>query len=269
LLVVSKKNKVDSSLEHRLILGMRVDATSYTDATRRIIAWARARESRYVCISNVHMVMESYDAEKFRDLVNKADLVTPDGMPLVWALKRMGVTRATRVYGPDLTLHVCEAAARESVKIGLYGGTAESLRGFVEFLENRFAGIQIVCSVAPPFRPLSADEDEAYTRQLKDSGAQIVLVGIGCPKQEFWMAEHKERLRAVLLGVGAAFDFHSGKVRQSPRLLQRMGLEWAFRLMMEPKRLWRRYARNNPRFVGLLLLQLATAKRHQAFFDEA
>jgi N-acetylglucosaminyldiphosphoundecaprenol N-acetyl-beta-D-mannosaminyltransferase len=210
------------------------------------------------------MVMESYVAAEFRALVNKADLVTPDGMPLVWALKKLGVPDATRVYGPDLTLHVCEAAARAGIKIGLYGGTAESLSGFVDFLKRRFQGIEIVCSIAPPFRPLEPDEDANYTRQLAESGAQIVLVGIGCPKQELWMAEHRERLQAVLLGVGAAFDFHSGRVRQSPRVLQRMGLEWAFRLAMEPKRLWKRYARNNPRFVGLLLLQMAGGKRRHA-----
>ncbi|WP_034388770.1 WecB/TagA/CpsF family glycosyltransferase [Deinococcus sp. YIM 77859] len=243
----------------RHILGMRVDATSYPDATRRILAWAQAGEARYVCVANVHMTMEAHDSRDFQNVVNGAALVTPDGMPLVWALRALGVADASRVYGPTLTLHVCEAAAREGVPIALYGGTPENLETFARVLRARYPGIRLVCLIAPPFRPLTPEEDERYTRQIVDSGARIVFVGIGCPKQERWMAEHTRRIPAVLLGVGAAFDFHSGHVRQAPRLLQNLGLEWLFRLAMEPRRLWKRYAKHNPRFVALFLRQLTTA----------
>lgn len=249
------------TLKSRSILGMRVDATSYDDATARIIHWAQAGESRYVCASNVHMVMESHDSSEFKSVVNGASLVTSDGVPLVWALKMLGVSEASRVYGPTLTLHVCEWAAREGLPIALYGGTPESLEAFAQVLHHRYPGIQLPCQIAPPFRVLTAEEDEAYTRQIVDSGARIVFVGIGCPKQERWMAAHAGRIPAVMLGIGAAFDFHSGRVRQAPAPIQRLGLEWLFRLIMEPKRLWKRYAKHNPRFVALFMQQLLTSKR--------
>jgi N-acetylglucosaminyldiphosphoundecaprenol N-acetyl-beta-D-mannosaminyltransferase len=240
----------------RAILGMRVDVTTYADATARIMDWARSAQSRYVCASNVHMVMETNDSAEFRDVVNGADLVTSDGVPLVWALKALGVPQAERVYGPTLMLHVCEAAARDGVPIALYGGTSESLEEFVLFLHTNYPGIEIACLIAPPFRPPTPEEDAMYTQQIVDSGARIVFVGIGCPKQERWMAAHTDRLDAVLLGMGAAFDFHSGRVRQAPAAMQRLGLEWLFRLIMEPRRLWKRYAKHNPRFVGKFALQL-------------
>ncbi|AIZ46336.1 UDP-N-acetyl-D-mannosaminuronic acid transferase [Deinococcus radiopugnans] len=247
---------MNSPLTSRSILGMRVDVTTYADATARIMAWAQAAQSRYVCASNVHMVMETNDSAEFRDVVNGADLVTSDGVPLVWALKALGVPQAERVYGPTLMLHVCEAAAREGVPIALYGGTSESLEEFVLFLHTNYPGIEIACLIAPPFRPPTPEEDALYTQQIIDSGARIVFVGIGCPKQERWMAEHTAQLDAVLLGMGAAFDFHSGRVKQAPAAMQRLGLEWLFRLIMEPRRLWKRYAKHNPRFVGKFLLQL-------------
>jgi N-acetylglucosaminyldiphosphoundecaprenol N-acetyl-beta-D-mannosaminyltransferase len=236
-------------LEHRSILNMRVDATSYFDATERIVSWAKDAQSEYVCVANVHMAMEVYDDPNFAELVNKAALVTPDGMPLVWGLRALGLQDASRVYGPTLTLHVCEAAAQLGIPIGLYGGTPESLVAFTQFLSGRFSGIRVVCQIAPPFRPLTPTEDAAYTQQITESGARILLVGIGCPRQERWMANHWQQIPAVMLGVGAAFDFHSGRVKQAPSWLQKVGLEWVFRLFMEPKRLWKRYFKHNPRFV--------------------
>lgn len=243
-------------MKHRLIIGSRIDATTYAGATAQILAWAGEGGVRRVHAANVHMVMEGVDDSAFRQVTNTADLVTSDGMPLVWALKLLGVPEAERVYGPTLTLHVCEAAARQGVPIGLYGGTPESLHDFKAFLHHEFPGIRVACAIAPPFRPLTAEEDEGYTREIVESGARILFVGIGCPKQEWWMYAHRDRLPLVMLGVGAAFDFHSGRVRQAPGPLQRLGLEWLFRLVMEPRRLWKRYARQNPRFVLLFARQL-------------
>lgn len=242
-------------LDHRYILGMRVDATSYSDATQFIIVWAKTGKSCYVCAANVHMTMETHDNSEFAHVVNGAALVTADGVPLVWALRGLGVKGASRVYGPTLTLHVCEASAQERIAIGLYGGTSESLAAFVAFLQKRFPGILVVCQIAPPFRPLTAEEDAAFTKQIVDSGAQILFVGIGCPRQELWMAAHQDHIPAVMLGVGAAFDFHSGRVKQAPSWIQRMGMEWVFRFLMEPRRLWKRYLKHNPRFVMLFALQ--------------
>lgn len=248
-------------LASRSVLGMRVDATSYDDASRRVVQWAQERRPAYVCVSTVHMVMESFDSETFRGMVNGADLVTPDGRPLVWALRAFGVKGVSQVRGTDLTTRVVERAAREGVPIGLYGGTPELLESFVGVLERRFPGVRVVCTIAPPFRPLTPEEDAAVTREIAESGARILFVGIGCPKQERWMSEHKGRFSAVMLGVGAAFDFHTGQVRQAPSWMQTAGLEWVFRLIMDPRRLWKRYAKHNPRFVGLLVLQLLGLRR--------
>jgi N-acetylglucosaminyldiphosphoundecaprenol N-acetyl-beta-D-mannosaminyltransferase len=205
--------------------------------------------------------METYDCVTLRQGANDADLVTPDGRPLLWALKALGVKDVSQVRGTDLMTHVIERATRENVPIGLYGGTPESLEILVEVLQARFPGIQIACRISPPFRPLTLEEDEAVTREIVASGARILFVGIGCPKQEKWMFEHKGRIPAVMLGVGAAFDFHAGRVRQAPRWTQAAGLEWLYRLLMDPRRLWKRYAKNNPRFAGLLFLQLLRLRR--------
>lgn len=249
-----------ADLACRRIVGMRVDATSFADATERICAWAKEGRSSYVAVANVHMTMEAHDSPEFAKVVERADLVTPDGMPLVWALKALGVGGATRVNGPALTLHICEAAEREGLPIAMYGGTPESLADFCAFLGRRYPRLQIVCSIAPPFRPPTDEEDLADTDAIVSSGAKILFVGIGCPKQENWMSAHRGRIPAAMIGVGAAFDFHSGRVRQAPKLLQRAGLEWAFRLVMEPRRLFRRYALHNPRFIALAGAQLLRSR---------
>ena len=248
-------------LQQRYVLGQRLDATDYADATARVVDWANRGESRYVCLSNVHMVMQGWDNPNFRQIINAADLITTDGVPLVWCLRALGLPLAERVYGPDLTLHVCAAAAQQQLAIGLYGGTAQSLKEFAAMLQSRFPAIEIACSIAPPFRPLTAAEDATYTKQLSESGARILFVGIGCPKQEIWMSEHRGRLNMPMLGVGAAFDFHAGRVKQAPACLQAVGLEWLFRLLMEPRRLWRRYAWHNPRFVLFFIEQLLRGRR--------
>ena len=249
-------------IDQRQILSTRIDATTYRDATRRISKWARAGESRYVCVTSVHGVIEAHETPALRSVWDESDLNTPDGMPLVWGLRALGIPEAERVYGPDLTLHVCRAAAREGIPIGLYGGTPESLDDFSSFLEQTFPGINVACQISPPFRPLSDAEDAQYVRQIKESGARILLVGIGCPKQEKWMADHKDRLQTVMIGVGAAFDFHSGRVPQAPDFMQKIGLEWLFRLFSEPRRLWSRYLRIVPRFLGAFGKQLI---RHYLF----
>jgi N-acetylglucosaminyldiphosphoundecaprenol N-acetyl-beta-D-mannosaminyltransferase len=240
------------TLNSRFILGTRIDSTSYFDATTRVLAWARAPESRYVCVSNVHVTMESYDSPEYRAIVNGADLVTPDGMPLVWALRLFGVAGPTRVYGPTLTVHVLERAAKDGVAVGFYGSSPEVMDRMLEACRNRFAGLHVTYAHSPPFRKLTTEEDAAVVRDINSSGTRILFVGLGCPKQERWMASHKGSIHAVMLGVGAAFDFIAGVKPQAPAWMQSVGLEWLFRLATEPRRLWRRYAYHNPRFVALL-----------------
>jgi len=191
---------------HRLIVGMRVDAMTYPSAVARVMAWARRGESRSVCVGTVHMVMEAHDDPAFKEVVNGADLVTSDGMPLVWGLRRLGLPEASRVYGPDLTPLVCEAAASEGIPVGFYGGTQEALDRLVAWLRERYPALKVVYTHSPPFRPLTGEEDQEVVEAITASRARIVFVGLGCPKQERWMASKRGHVPCVMLGVGAAFD---------------------------------------------------------------
>lgn len=257
------------SLECRYVLGMRVDATTYRDATERVLRWARARESRYVCVATVHMVMEAHNSSEFRQMVNRADLVTPDGMPLVWGLQLLGIRRAMRVYGPDLTPCLLERAAAEGIPVGFYGGASHALDRLACVLAQRFPGLRVAFLKSPPFRPPTPEEDAADVEHINQSGTRILLVGLGCPKQERWMAEHGGRVQAPMVGVGAAFDFLAGTKSQAPRWMQTSGLEWLFRLCTEPRRLWRRYLIHGPRFVGLFGLQLLGLRRFETTNDSS
>jgi N-acetylglucosaminyldiphosphoundecaprenol N-acetyl-beta-D-mannosaminyltransferase len=177
----------------------------------------------------------------------------------VWALRALGASSAQRVYGPDLTPWICAEAVRQNVAVGFYGGTPEVLQTLSRRLRERFPGLRIDFQFSPPFRPLDAQEDEDLVARINASGVRILFVGLGCPKQERWMAEHHGRIDCVMVGVGAAFDFLAGHKRQAPPALQRIGMEWLFRLAVEPKRLWKRYLHNNPRFVLLFATQLLRA----------
>lgn len=246
----------------RLILGTRVDGTSYTEATQQILAWALRGESRSVYAANVHTVMEAYDHPAFRAMVNECDLVTPDGMPLVWSLRWQGIRDASRVYGPDLTPYVLKAAEEQGVAVGFFGGSREVLALLLKRVKADFPQLRIVYRDAPPFRPLTKQEDEQVVRSIAESGAKILFVGLGCPKQERWIAEHRGRIPAVMLGVGAAFDFLAGCKPQAPHWMQSAGLEWVFRFVTEPRRLWKRYTKHNPRFVWLMAGQMLRAMAH-------
>jgi N-acetylglucosaminyldiphosphoundecaprenol N-acetyl-beta-D-mannosaminyltransferase len=240
----------------RVIVGIRVDGTSYQHAARRVISWARAGESRYVAVATVNNVMEAYDSPEFRRIMNEADLVTPDGMPLVWGLRLLGIPAATRVYGPELTPVLLRAAEENGLPVGFYGATPEVLALLLARLRHRFPQIRINYAYAPPFRPLAAEEDASIVGEIERAGVRILFVGLSTPKQERWMAAHRGRIPAVMIGVGAAFDFLAGVKPQAPRWMQRSGLEWLFRLATEPRRLWRRYLKHNPRFAWLFAKQV-------------
>jgi N-acetylglucosaminyldiphosphoundecaprenol N-acetyl-beta-D-mannosaminyltransferase len=246
--------------ERRTILGIGVDATSYEDATARVMEWARRGESRMVCLGVVASVMEARESARYRAALESADLVTADGMPLVWMLRGLGAKPANRVYGPDLTLAVLEAAQASGIAVGFYGSTEEVLTRLMENLRARFPRLEVAYREAPPFRALAAEEDESVVRAMQGSGARILFVGLGGAKQDLWMAEHRGRVAAVMLGVGAAFDFLAGTKAQAPRWMQGAGLEWLFRLATEPRRLWRRYLRHNPRFAWLAMKQILGAR---------
>ena len=244
----------------RYILGMRVDASNYDKAASRIVEWGRRRESRYVCIAAVNNVVEAHKRPEYREIMNQSDFTTSDGMPLVWGLRKLGIPEATRVYGPDLTPVICEHAARAGVGVGFYGGTPEVLDDLVSSLIKRFPALRVTYRWAPPFRPLTDEEEAEFVNAVNESGTGVLLVGLGAPKQEQLMARLRGEIAATMVGVGAAFDFLAGKKRQSPPWMQRAGLEWLFRLVTEPKRLWRRYLLGNPRFAVLFAAQLVAQK---------
>jgi N-acetylglucosaminyldiphosphoundecaprenol N-acetyl-beta-D-mannosaminyltransferase len=246
------------------ILGVGVSAINIEMAIQAIEDWMVLDSRRYICVTGVHGIMESRRSPVVRRVHNGADLVTPDGMPLVWLLWAHGYTHADRVYGPDLMLAVFNHPHLRRFRHFLYGTTDRTLDRLRLSLRERFPGANIVGAFSPPFRPMSPDETTAANVAINTTAPDIVWVGLSTPKQEVWMAEQRPHLNAkVLIGVGAAFDFHAGMVRQAPRWLQRGGLEWLFRLAVEPRRLGRRYLVNNPSFVANVFLQ----ELHLARFD--
>jgi N-acetylglucosaminyldiphosphoundecaprenol N-acetyl-beta-D-mannosaminyltransferase len=238
------------------VVSCRVDATNYEEATRLILDAARHSKRGYVCAANVHMIMEAHDDPSFARVIDGASLVTPDGMPLVWVMKALGREDQRRVYGPTLMLELLEGAARNDLPVGLLGGTPRVLEKLAARMRARYLGLRIAFAESPPFRSLSKDEDDRLVSRIDGSGARLLLVALGCPKQERWMATHADRVRPIMIGVGAAFDLHAGTLRQAPAFLQACGLEWAFRLAMEPRRLLMRYAKHNPRFFYLASRQV-------------
>jgi len=251
---------LEQSMESRFIVGMRVDATSYREASDRIMSWAKNGESRMVCAASVNNVMETRESDDFLDVMNRADLVTPDGMPLVWALKLLGVKGPTRTYGPTLTQILLDRAEVAGVPVGFYGGSPQVLDDLLEVAWRRWPELKVTYAHSPPFRELTPEERQREVAEINASGARLLFVGIGSPKQDRWMDSNKNQIGAVMLGVGAAFDFIAGVKKQAPSILQRLGLEWLFRLLSEPRRLWRRYLVRNPRFVYLFGLQYVRAK---------
>jgi len=247
-------------LESRHILNVRVDATTYADATALVLTWARDSRSCYVCLATVNAIMEAHASNEYQRVMREADLVTSDGMPLVWLLRWLGIPRATRVYGPDLMPIVLAAATEAGIPVGFYGGSEPGLAKLLDRVGRRFPRLKIAYASAPAFRQLTQPEDEAVTRAIEDAGVRILFVGLGGAKQDYWMHAHHGRVSAVMLGVGAAFDFLAGTKPQAPRWMQQRGLEWLFRLTQEPKRLWKRYLVTNSTFVYLMTRRMVLGK---------
>ncbi len=241
------------------VLGVPLAVSDYEQVLDWMEAMIAAGSRGYVTAAAVNLVMSAREDPATAAAVAGATLATPDGMPLVWALRALGNPAATRIYGPDLMAAFCDRAARGGIPIYLYGGRdAGALALLQARLRERFPGLNIAGAHSPPFRPLSEQEKADDAARIDASGAAVVWVGTGQPKQEKWMHEMRPRLAAPLLvGVGAAFDFHAGLVSQAPRWMQRSGLEWAYRLSREPRRLWRRYARYNPLFLAGFAAQYA------------
>lgn len=245
------------------VLDVNVASSNYDDVVQKCVKWAYDGQSHCLTFAAVHMLMESHDKPDFRQKLNSLDMVNPDGMPVVWALRALGNRNASRVYGPDATVHLLRAAAERGIPVGFYGGSQATLDKLVSEVKANYPGIQIRYAFSPPFRKLTQEEDDQIVKEINDSGARFLFVGLGCPKQEEWVFAHRDRVPAVLLAVGAAFDFLAGTKPQAPRWMMRNGLEWLFRLGCEPRRLFGRYFKHNPRFIALVARQWMSG-RHPA-----
>jgi N-acetylglucosaminyldiphosphoundecaprenol N-acetyl-beta-D-mannosaminyltransferase len=237
-----------------------IDAVTWDEALGRITNWGAAHESRYVCICNVHSVVTTTRDVEFKIAVNNSDMATPDGAPVAWTLRRLGHPSQERINGPDLMMKYLKEAERLGQVVFFYGSTESTLKKLQQQLAIEFPSLQIGGTYSPPFRPMSLDEDEQIVEMINSSGANVVFIGLGCPKQEKWMAEHRGRINAVMIGVGAAFDYHAGVIKRAPLWWQRNGLEWLYRLGSEPRRLFKRYMVTNTLFIVGLLRQFVMAK---------
>ncbi len=245
------------------VVALRVNVCDYDSAIARVAELVKRQNGGYVCVSTVHMVMEGYDNPNYAAQVNAADLITPDGMPLVWMQKLQGIKQASQVRGTTLMMKLFAFAESNNLTVGFYGGQQKVLDEISVRLKKDYPKLKISYSFSPPFKPLTDARDAEITENIKNSDMDILFVGLGCPKQERWMAEHKNKLPSVMLGVGAAFNFYAGRVSESPEWMSKIGFEWFYRLLQEPKRLWRRYLILNPRFVWLAMLQLSGLKKFE------
>ena len=243
------------------VISMILDITNIKSVISNVELLLKEGVASYICVSNVHMCMEVFDSQRFADIVNNADLVIPDGRPIFWAQKLLGHKNAEQVRGQDIMNELCSVSGVKKLNIGLYGGSSDALLAqVITKLMQSYPDINITFSYSPPFRPLTTSEDENIISKINESEVNVLFVGIGCPKQEIWMAEHKQHLNCVMLGVGAAFDFIAGSKNHAPSWMQKFGLEWLFRLCSEPRRLWKRYLKQNPRFIYHFMKQLIKYK---------
>jgi N-acetylglucosaminyldiphosphoundecaprenol N-acetyl-beta-D-mannosaminyltransferase len=245
------------------VLGAFIDALTWDEALARISAWAAARESRYVCLSNAHAVVTTTQDKNFLRIVNEADMATPDGMPVAWMLRRLGFREQRRISGPNLMWRYLALAESRRDTVYFYGSSDATLILLSEKLRAAFPGLGIAGAYSPPFRPLTEEEDAEIVARINGSGAGAVFVSLGCPKQEKWMAAHRGRIRAVMCGVGAAFEFHAGVINRAPVWMQNCGLEWLYRLCSEPRRLWKRYLITNTLFVAGAVRQLLSSRSRE------
>ena len=247
------------------LLGVRVHAVQIPDAVSQMQHWIEERQAcHYVAVTGMHGVMEAQHDPAFKQILNTADLVVSDGMPLVWAGRRYGCPMKRRVYGPELMMTFCQQTAEKGYRHYFYGGAEGVPEHLAETLSRRFPGFQVAGCYSPPFRPLTEAEDAEIVERINGSGADILWVGLSTPKQEKWMYTHRDRLRVpVLMGVGAAFDLNTGRLTQAPAWMREHGMEWFFRLMMEPRRLWKRYLVLGPKFAWNVSLEMLKLKQYQ------
>lgn len=242
--------------EHFAVLKTDISHVSWDEAIQTVQDWGQQHASRYVCICNVHSVVTAARDQEFNRVLNHADMATPDGAPIAWALRHGGLTTQERINGPDLMWRYLKRAEEIGQSPFFYGSNDATLQKLIDAIHASFPRLHIAGSHAPPFRSLTPEEDEMDIHHINQSGAHVVFVGLGCPKQEHWMAAHRGQINAVMIGVGAAFDYHAGTIKRAPLSWQRNGFEWLHRLLSEPRRLFKRYLITNTLFIVGLSRQL-------------
>jgi N-acetylglucosaminyldiphosphoundecaprenol N-acetyl-beta-D-mannosaminyltransferase len=247
-------------MQSKKLISLQISLGSYASFVDKLIALATTRQSDYICVANVHMLVEAYHSPAFADIVNQATLVTPDGKPLTWALKILYGIHQERVAGMDLLPDLLAAAETKKIPVGFYGGTEALLQKTDEQLKIKFPNLSIAKMYSPPFRPLNPDEENSVIQMLNDSGAAIIFVALGCPKQEKWMASMYGKINAVMIGIGGALPVLAGLQKRAPRWMQHVGLEWLYRLGQEPGRLLKRYASTNSLFIYLVMKEKFRSK---------
>lgn len=238
------------------LIGTSITALDFDAQIDLIIQWAQGRVSKSVCVANVHMLVEAHRNSAFAKVMERADLVTPDGMPLVWMLRMFGNAKQNRVAGLDIMLSLCDRAVEEDLSIFLLGSEPDILERMKMRFKLEFPNLRIVGAESLPFRPLTDAENEAIAQMVNRSGASLVFVSLGCPKQEIWISKQRGKIHAVMLGLGGVFPVYAGLKKRAPRIIREAGFEWFYRLIQEPRRLWRRYADTIPIFLWLALGQL-------------
>ena len=251
-----------------LVLGVRIDASGWDDVVAQLVSWGAQRASRYICICNVHSLVTAVRDPAFMQAVNRADMATPDGMPVAWMLRALGHQGQQRINGPDLMWRYLAEAEKLGQVVSFYGSTEDTIALLREAMLSAYPKLRIGVMISPPFRPLSDDESSAYARQINEANTSVMFVGMGCPKQEIWMSSRRGTISAAMVGVGAAFDYHAGTVKRAPIWMQRSGLEWLYRLVTEPRRLWRRYLVTNTIF-GIMAFKQLLAVRREPLKEEA
>ena len=247
--------------QRELVIDTYIDALEWGPTIEAISGWAERRESRSVTVCNVHSVVTARSDSALRDAINASDMATPDGMPIAWFLGRRRGKKQSRVSGMELTVALCAEAEARNIVVSFYGSQPATLVLLRAELSSRFPRLRIGAMISPPYRPLAAEELSANIAALNSSGAGIVFIGLGCPKQEIWMHANGSRISAVQIGVGAVFDFMAGTVKRPPAWMQNSGLEWLGRLLSEPRRLWRRYLVTNSLFVAWLARDFLSSGR--------
>ena len=245
------------------MLGVGIDVINFEKAIARIEEFIKGNKSSYVCVNSIQDIMIAQKDKKFKEIINCANMATPDGWPVVWGMRAKRYEQKNRVTGPDLMLRLCEHSLKKGYSHFFYGGEEGVPQLLEKKLKDRFPGLQVAGAYSPPFRPLGEEEDNKVVDMLNKSGANILWVGLGTPKQHFWIRDHLEKVKIpVMIGVGAAFDFHSGRIKRAPRWMQDIGLEWFHRLCKEPRRLWRRYLEYIPGFAVKFIAQYLGLKKY-------